>query len=164
MAFLPGNCTYRFSESWTSGNRPMHAKHARFRGDSGCGGSTTCASSAGTSLSNNHCGEASDRTPYRSQDGGRYFILLKYQTAGASFSINPGTRDFRFYGASITNNQSGAILSMSCSCPTGGTSCFGSAMREDSCYQYQIACYHDYLNNSIFATRYPWNENCQPCY
>jgi len=163
MAFLPGNCTYRFNQSWTSGGRAMHAKHARFSNDTGltCDGTSSCNSF----VSNNHCGDLPNSTPQRSISGGTYYILLKYQTVGTSSGVDGTTRNFSFFGASITNTQSGTTLSMTLSCPTtGGTACLGSAMRNDSCYQYQIAATHPYLNTSTFTTRTPWTEDCQPCY
>jgi hypothetical protein len=182
MAYLAGNCTYRYEASWSisyycgwlvdgqiscSGNDNL----------AGCGGGASCSQQV---FANNLCG-ANNETPRRTTGFNGvpgYHILHKFLTSPCACSTLPNTTPcfdgfFLFQGASLRNTQTNTTLAMTCLGynalnATWTTSILTTRnMYRGNCYLFQVKCYHDYLNNSLFSalgsTNSLWTNACQPC-
>jgi hypothetical protein len=178
MPFFAGNCTYRYTASWTASyltcGFSINGQISSATGDPyRCGGTATCNSTTVPFTLSYICGSYSS-TPQRTKgfsgSTATYYIMHSWLTNTCNVSASGGILSWG--GAAIVNNATGTSLSMNCQvfvlgswAAAGGT--VDSNMYGKSCYRYQIRCSHSYLNDTRFSAvtnNSFWTQTCQPCY
>jgi hypothetical protein len=176
MPFFAGNCTYRYTASWSASyftcgflinGQISSASYDPYR----CGGSAACNTTTTPFTLSYICGSYSS-TPQRtkgfSDNTATYYIMHSWLTNTCNVNAYGGSLSWG--GAAIVNNATGTSLSMNCQILVGSSWAAAGTVSNiygKLCSRYQIRCGHSYLNDTRFSAVTNdsfWTQTCQPCY